>query len=550
MRRLIAALSAMLLCGWVAQGQEGHHHELSEEEVGSVHFETTCGAGMSEAAKTEFDAKFNKAVALLHSFQYEDTRAAFEKIAGENPQCAMAEWGVAMSHFHGLWRSGDFAGGRAAIGKAREIAKANAATSEREKGYIEALAAAYADEKADYGARGGAFEKKMGELAAANPTDTEAQIFHALSLKLSASPLDKTFSNEKKCGEILEPIFKKQPHHPGVAHYIIHCYDNPVLAQDGLGAARMYAKIAPVSAHANHMPSHIFTRVGSWDESIASNMKSAEIAAAQEKVSKNGEARDQRLHAMDYLEYAYLQTGQVKKAKAILDQMRGFDEVQGSTLTGNYATAAIPARYAIELKNWDEALKLEPMTSGVPWARALVWEAIGEGSAMSGKLERAALAEKNLAELRDEAEKTSQYWSKQIEVQRLEVSAWLAEQSGKRDEAMAAIRAAVKLEESMDKDAVTPGPVTPAREMLAGMLMGRKRDKEALVEYEAALKVAPKRFNALYGAAVTANRCGDDSAAMRYFRELTETAKSEERPEVGTARTKIAEMEPAANGLN
>ena len=502
---------------------------------------------MTEAAKVEFDAKFNKAVALLHSFQYEDTRVAFEKIAGENPQCAMAEWGVAMSHFHGLWRSGDFAAGSAAIGKAREIAKANAATSEREKGYIEALAAAYADDKADYGTRGAAFEKKMSELAAANPTDTEAQIFHALSLKLAASPLDKTFSNEKKCGEILEPIFKEQPHHPGVAHYIIHCYDNPVLAQDGLGAARMYAKIAPASAHANHMPSHIFTRVGSWDESIASNMKSAEIAAAQEKVSKNGEARDQRLHAMDYLEYAYLQTGQVTKAKAILDQTRSFDEVQGSTLTGNYATAAIPARCAIELKNWDETLKLEPMTSGVPWARALVWEAIGEGSAMSGKLERAALAEKNLAELRDEAEKKNQYWSKQIEVQRLEVNALITERHGKREESLVMMRSAVELEESMDKDEVTPGPVTPAREMLAGMLMTQQRDAEALAEYEVVLKVAPNRFNALYNAAVAANRSGKDSAAVRYFRMLTEVAKSDERTEVKTAKAKLSEMAQAAS---
>src|SRR5260221_13600194 len=280
MRGAVAALSVMLLCGWAARGQEGHHHELSEEEVGSVHFATTCGAGMSEAAKAQFDAKFDKAVALLHSFQYEDTRAAFEKITGENPACAMAEWGVAMSHFHGLWRSGDFAAGSAAIGKAREIAKANAQTSEREKGYIEALATAYADEKADYGARGTAFEKKMGELAAANPTDTEAQIFHALSLKLSASPLDKTFSNEKKCGEILEPIFKEQPHHPGVAHYIIHCYDNPALAQDGLGAARMYAKIAPASAHANHMPSHIFREFGRWTDWSPPKLNSAQLAAA------------------------------------------------------------------------------------------------------------------------------------------------------------------------------------------------------------------------------------------------------------------------------
>ncbi len=390
----------------------------------------------------------------------------------------------------------------------------------------------------------------MRTVQEAYPADREAAIFHALTLDITAPKTDKTFANQRKCGEILEPIFKEQPHHPGVAHYIIHCYDNPVLAQQGLGAARMYAKIAPVSAHANHMPSHIFTRVGSWDESIVSNMKSAEIAAAREKISKNGEARDQRLHAMDYLEYAYLQTGQAAKAKAVLDQMRSFDEVQGLTLTGNYATGAIPARYAIELKNWDETLKLEPMTSGVPWARALVWEAIGEGSAMSGKLERAALAEKNLAELRDEAERKSEYWSKQIEVQRLEVSAWLAEQSGKPDEAMAAMRAAATLEESMDKDAVTPGPVTPAREMLAEMLTVRRRDKEALAEYEAVLKVAPKRFNALYGAAVAANRSGNDSAAMQYFRELIETAKSEERFEVGAARAKLAEMAKARNVSN
>jgi len=197
MRGVAAAFGVMLLCGLAARGQEGHRHELSEEEVGSVHFATTCSVGMSEAAKAEFDANFNKAVALLHSFQYEDTRAAFEKIARENPRCAMAEWGVAMSHFHGLWRSGDFAAGSLAIGKAQQIAKANAATSEREKGYIEALAAVYSDEKLDYGARGAAFEKKMGELAAANPTDTEAQIFHALSLKLSASPLDRTFQTKK-----------------------------------------------------------------------------------------------------------------------------------------------------------------------------------------------------------------------------------------------------------------------------------------------------------------------------------------------------------------
>jgi tetratricopeptide (TPR) repeat protein len=549
MRKAIAALGAMLACTWMAQAQEGHHHELTEQEVGSVHFATTCSAGMSEEARRELDTSFNKAVALLHSFQYESTRSAFEAIAKKNPNCAMAEWGIAMSHYHGLWKSGDVAAGRSAISKAQEIANTNAATSAREKAYIGALADVYAENKTDYMVRGAAFEKKMGEVAAAYPSDTEAQIFHAISLKISASPMDKTFSNEKKCGEILEPIFKQQPHHPGVAHYIIHCYDNPVLAEQGLDAARLYAKIAPASAHANHMPSHIFTRVGSWEESISSNIRSAEIAKADEAKSKNGEARDQRLHAMDYLEYAYLQTGQVKQAKTILDELGALDAVQGMTLTGNYAEGAIPARYTIELRLWKEASELKPLTQGVPWSQALVWEAIGEGSARAGNLERAKEAEAKLAELRDEATKANSYWSKQIEVQRREVSAWIAAGSGKKEEALEKMRGAAELEESMDKDAVTPGAVTPAREMLAYLLEDQKRDKEALAEYEAVLKVAPKRFNALYGAAVTANRLGNSSAALRYFRELTEVAKREERPEVETARARLIEMAKSGNTI-
>ena len=309
----------------------------------------------------------------------------------------------------------------------------------------------------------------------------------------------------------------------------------------------MYAKIAPVSAHANHMPSHIFTRVGSWQESIASNIRSAEIAASQEKSSKNGEARDQRLHAMDYLEYAYLQSGQVAKAKAILDEYRSFQEVTGLTLTGNYAMGAIPARYAIELKNWEMASKMEPMTTGVPWARALVWEAIGEGSARSGKMDRAAEAEKKLAELRDEAKGKSEYWSKQIEVQRREVNALIVERKGKKDEALDAMRSAAELEESMDKDAVTPGPVTPAREMLAGMLAAQNRQAEALKEYEAVLKVAPKRFNALYDAGVAADRSGNEAAAKRYLRELTEIAASDERGEVKAAKAQLQGRERTAN---
>src|SRR5262249_10784892 len=277
-------------------------------------------------------AQFNHAVALLHSFQYEQSREVFSSVATQEPTCAMAYWGVAMTHYHGLWANGDTAAGRAALQKARSTAQAHAKTSTRETQYIEALGEIYViDDRGEPDhARG--FEQKMAAVQAAYPDDVEAAIFHALTLSITAPKTDKTFANQKKCGEILEPVLEKLPNHPGVAHYLIHCYDNPVLAESGLKAARTYAKIAPASAHANHMPSHIFTRVGSWQESIDSNRRSEELAAAAEAESKNGEARDQRLHAMDYLEYAYLQTGQMKQAHAVLAEMQSLKPLPGLSL--------------------------------------------------------------------------------------------------------------------------------------------------------------------------------------------------------------------------
>src|SRR6267378_609248 len=257
-------LVAFFLMASRALPAQEHHHELSAEEIGSVHFLTSC----SKAARPGF----NRAVALLHSFQYEQARQAFDEVAALDPSCAMAQWGVAMSHYHGLWDNGNTAAGRLALKQAHEIATANPTTTVREKAYIAALAAYYAEDGNDTAAHSRAFEQKMGEVQAAYADDGEAAIFHALTLSITAPKTDKTFANQRRCGEILEPIFQKLPHHPGVARYIIHCYDNPVLAEKGLTAARMYAKIAPASAHANHMPSHLFTRVGSWDESIASNL--------------------------------------------------------------------------------------------------------------------------------------------------------------------------------------------------------------------------------------------------------------------------------------
>ncbi|MGH9677993.1 MAG: hypothetical protein ACRD36_12895, partial [Candidatus Acidiferrum sp.] len=306
-----------------------------------------------------------------------------------------------MSHYHGLWGNGDLVAGRNAIHKAQQIAAANPKTTPREIAYIDALAEIYREDGKDEFAHARAFEQKMGAVQAAYPADDEAAVFHALTLDIAAPPTDKTFANQRTCGEILEPIFAKHPHHPGVAHYIIHCYDNPVLAQQGLVAARAYAKIAPASAHANHMPSHIFTRLGLWDESISSNLKSADLAANAEATSLNGEGRDQRLHAMDYLEYAYLQTGRVKLAKDVVDQMNALQPAAGMTLTSDYAMAAIPARYAIELEDWNQGSGLKVREEGVPWAQAITWTAIGVSNARAGNLVRASEAEKTLASLRD-----------------------------------------------------------------------------------------------------------------------------------------------------
>jgi tetratricopeptide (TPR) repeat protein len=532
MRTFGPALCALALLSSALWCDEQHHHELTEKEVGSVHFLTSCSK--------EVGQDFNRAVALLHSFQYEDARQAFEVISRKDPTCAMAQWGVSMSHYHGLWDNGDTPAGREALRKARALAAVNPNTTAREKAYLDALGEIYVEDGKDAYTHSHAFEQKMGVVQAAYPADTEAAIFHALTLGITAPKTDKSFANQRKCGEILEPIFEKLPNHPGVAHYIIHCYDNPALAQQGLKAARAYAKIAPASAHANHMPSHIFTRVGSWEESVQSNQRSEALAAAAEPTSKNGEARDQRLHAMDYMEYAYLQSGRVADARKVMEEMEGLAPTGGLTLTGDYAQAAIPARYTVELGRWDEASALHPRKGAVPWAQAITWMAVGIGSARSGNMKRAAEAEEALAGLRDATAKlNNEYWSKQVEVQRQEVIAWMAEQNGGETRALTLMTRAADLEESMDKNAVTPGAIAPAREMLGQLLLMQKRPQDALAAFEAVLKVAPKRFNALYGAANAADAAGNAVVAHRYFQELIEVSVGEERPEVETAREKL-----------
>jgi tetratricopeptide (TPR) repeat protein len=533
MRRLgVVLLSCVcLVCGAWSDDQ-GHHHELSDREVGSVHFSTSCSH--------DVEMSFNRSVALLHSFQYEEARHAFDEVAGKDPMCAMAHWGVAMSHYHGLWQNGDTTAGREALRKAQEVAAANPKTTLRENAYLDALAEVYREDGKDAYARGVAFEQKLAALQSAYPDDLEAAIFHALALDITAPNSDKTFANQRKCGEVLEPIFAKLPDHPGVAHYLIHCYDNPALAKQGLKAARAYAKIAPASAHANHMPSHIFTRVGFWEESVQSNQRAEALAAAAESESRNGQARDERLHSMDYMAYAYLQSGRVREAQSVLTNMNALPAA-GLSQIGDYALAAIPARCALELSKWEEASALSVRKDGVRWAQALTWMAVGIGSARSGNLKRAAEAKQALADLRDGlATQSNSYWATQVDVQRNEVQAWILQQSSKRSEAATLMTTAADLEESMEKHAVTPGVIVPAREMLGQLLLLQNRPQDALAAFEAVLKVAPKRFNALYGAANAADTAGQASAAQRYFQELLEVSVGDERPEVAMARKKVA----------
>jgi tetratricopeptide (TPR) repeat protein len=527
---LTVALAAFALPAW---SDEGHHHALSDAEVGSVHFATSC-------AKAE-ELNFNHAVALLHSFQYEAARAEFIAITAKDAECAMAQWGVAMSYYHGLWQNGDLKAGREALIAAQKIAAANVQTTARERAYIDALSEIYPEHSTNAYENDQAYEGKMAALQQKYPDDDEAAIFHALALDVTAPKTDKTFANQRKCGEILEPLFDKLPHHPGVAHYLIHCYDNPVLAEKALNAARVYAKIAPASAHANHMPSHIFTRVGSWQESVASNLRSAELAASAEPTSANGEARDQHLHAMDYLEYAYLQSGQVKVAKAVWVEMNSLKPVTGLTLTGDYSLAAVPARYALELGNWEDARSLQVRSEAVPSAQAITWMSIGIGAARSNHLDSATHAEESLASLRDSiAMQNNKYWSDQVEVQRREVSAWILQQNGKSADAISTMRSAAELEESLDKSPVTPGAILPAREMLAQLFLLANKPEQALAQFEAVLKVAPNRFNALYGAATAAESSGNRTAAALYFHKLTEVAVGDERPELVAARKQLA----------
>jgi tetratricopeptide (TPR) repeat protein len=512
--RLVVPATLAVLIGSVssfAQETYPHKHELSEK-LGRVNFATSCTKPAQQ--------KFNRAVALLHSFWYDEAEKEFNGVTETDPKCTMGHWGVAMSLYHPLWAppvSAELQRAAAAMDKAN----ATTAPTQRERDYLAAIATFYRDaDKVDHRTRALAYEKAMEQLSVRYPQDREARIFYALALLGTAQPTDKTYANQKKAADILNKVLAAEPNHPGVAHYIIHSFDYPALAHLAVAAARSYSKIAPDSPHALHMPSHIFIRLGLWPESIESNLASA--AAGR----KHASAKDE-IHAIDYLAYAYLQTAQDAKAKELNDAVYAMSKVDAQIFQVAYALAAIPARYTLERRKWAEAAALKVPVEGFPWnkfayaeaniyfARSLGASRSGDTAAASTALERLTAMQKSLAEAKDV------YWATQVEIQRGAAAAWLAYAQGKHDEALTLMRAAAELEDTTDKHPVTPGPVVPARELLAELLLEMKRPADALKEFEADLVVSPNRFNALYGAAKAAELAGDRQKASMFYAKLT-----------------------------
>lgn len=520
-------------------------HESGEppgkEQAGNVHFAISC----SPAAQQQFD----HAVAVLHSFWYEEAVKEFAAVGETDPSCAMAQWGLAMSHWYPLWYP-PFEPALRAGSAAVEKAEALGAATERERLYIAAIAAFYKDwDKLDHRTRALAYEKAMEQVHLRYPGDSEAGVFYALALNATALPTDRSYANQKKAAAILEKVRASQPDHPGAAHYLIHSYDAAPLAEQGLPAARSYAGIAPDVPHALHMPSHIFTRRGLWQESIDSNTRSAAAGQAYAKEHFGpGTAWDQSLHAMDYLAYAYLQEAQDEAAKRVLDDINGFSKAEPASNAAAYAVAIIPARYAIERRDWAQAAQLSLPPAALPWERfpwaeAMIPFARALGDARTGDRAGAKAEIAKLAALRDKStEAKIPYWAGQVEVQRLAASAMLAHAQGDDNQALELMRQSAELEASMDKSPVTPGAVVPARELLGDLRLELGRPAEALRDYELTLATEPNRFRSLFGAAQAAEQSGETAKARTYYESLTALAAKADtqRPELQVAQAFLA----------
>jgi len=500
MTRISVVAVAVLLTipAFAAHSQEHEHPQgAPTEKLGTVHFATSCIPRVAP--------QFDRAVALLHSFEFGASIRGFSEVLATDSTCAMAYWGIALSR----WTNPMAAGNRSAAQLQQGKQAVDAAmrlgdhASERERGYIRAVGQLYDDfEHKDQRTRVVAYANAMNELAMRQPADTEAMIFYAISLTASAPPTDKTYANQLKAGAILESLWAKQPNHPGIAHYIIHTYDYPALADKARAAAERYASIAPSAAHALHMPSHTFTRVGMWEESVDANNRSMKVALSTGSIAE-------ALHASDYAMYADLQMGKESDAKAILDGLPAlaarFDAnaITGAApgSAGIFALAAIPARWVLERNAWAEAAALEPKASAYPYTEAMTYFARALGASHTGDLPKAKAAIDSLASIQQRLRaKGESYWAEQVAIQQLEAQAWLDLAEHRENDALMHMREATAREDATEKSAVTPGPLAPARELLGDMLIELHRPAEAVVEYRATLQKEPNRRHSLRGA--------------------------------------------------
>jgi tetratricopeptide (TPR) repeat protein len=500
----------------------------TDQRFGTVHFATSC----NETAQRRFD----RGMRYQHSFWYRQSKEIFEDVLKADSECGIAYWGIALSLLinpHAPPPGPNLPLGLAAIQKGQAVG----AKTQRERDYLDALAVFYTDyDKVPHGARVQAYLKAMETLAARYPDDDEAQIFYAITLNVAASPNDKTYSNQLKGAAILEPIFKREPKHPGVAHYLIHLYDTPALAEKGLEAAKRYAGIAPAAPHAQHMPSHIFTRVGAWNESIASNSESARAA-------KDGKEVDDQLHAMDYMVYAYLQLGQDQKAQGVVSEMNAITGINPDRFVGPYALAVSPARYVVERGDWKSAAELQVRPSKFAYADAMTHFARAIGAARVGNAGAAKDDIAKLAELREKLRAAKDaYWTEQVDIQWQVATAWMLHAEGKYDEALKAMSAAADAEDKTEKHPVTPGVPTPARELYGAMLLERGQAREALTAFEATLRKEPNRLGATIGAARAADKDGDAAKAKQYYAAAVALAENADsvRPELAEVRAFMA----------
>ena len=530
---LVASVCASFVAPAVAQ----HEHPAGDlGRLGKANFPVSCDPSVQ--------LEFNSAVAMLHSFWYEKASDTFGDVAAKDPACGIAYWGIAMAHYYQIWSAPGPADLKAGVASL-EKAKAAGAKTQRERDYIAAIDTFYKDsDKLDHRTRVLAYESAMQRVYEAYPQDREAATFYALALlatSLNTVPQDKTYAREKKAGAILETIFAEQPEHPGVAHYIIHAYDYPALADRALDAARRYAKITPDSPHALHMPSHIFTQLGLWQESIDSNLAAAASAA-------RNNAPGNELHAKDYLIYAYLQRAQDRKAKKALEAPPPGRPDDPQYMNWLYATGTSSARYAVERHRWDEVARLVVPPNTFPrerysWTEANLHFARALGASHLGDTEAARKDVQQLASIQEIlTQEKNAYWADQVDIQREIAAAWITLAEGKRDQALQQMRSAAEHEDKTAKHNVTPGVILPAHELLGEMLLEMKQPASALVEFETTLHTAPNRFNALSGPARAARLSGDDAKAKTYYAKLLSLCEHADgdRPDLQDARSLLA----------